>query len=245
MIRQAYATMDKSPSSINLALIKLGLIAPAWFALIPVLGIAALGIWWYRSSRAIAKASAWQRLTPVGRMIYYGRMSTFADMMALMIENGTDLKRAVVLAADASGDRLLQSSAEDVAMDIERGLTRSQEQNRFGVENQAVSGEAAAPESSRQSASVVQQDRPAKGRLPPLVNWMLVAGATQSALAEGLRSTAATYRRRSDADGSLAAVVFADGAYRDHRRHDGGAVCNRDAGPLVRNAQKHCRAQVN
>jgi type II secretory pathway component PulF len=195
LIKQTYQDMDAPASSINLHLISLGKIAPQWFAVLPVIGLTLLAVWWYRSSRSATHSTIWQKMTPMGRMIYYGRMATFADMLALMIENGTDLQRAVVLAAESSGDAQLKLRAHEMAADIERGINPSLPQNQsLGGVNQ-TSNKLPAAETTASRASSPTSSK--KRGLPPLVNWLLAGGGNQLALAEGLRNTAATYHRRA------------------------------------------------
>lgn len=80
------------------------------------------GVWLYRSSRAstISHLSA-RGLPTVSRVLHVGRMATFADLLAMMVEQQVPLDEAVVLAAEASGDRMLVKSSGIIAGRIRGG----------------------------------------------------------------------------------------------------------------------------
>lgn len=80
------------------------------------------GIWLYRSSRASAVSDRGARGLPtVASVLHVGRMATFADVLAMMVEQEVPLDEAVVLAAEASGDRLLVKSSGILAERIRGG----------------------------------------------------------------------------------------------------------------------------
>ncbi|MDA1055302.1 MAG: type II secretion system F family protein [Planctomycetota bacterium] len=80
------------------------------------------GVWLYRSSRATAISDRGARGLPtVARVLHVGRMATFADVLAMMVEQQVALDEAVVLAAEASGDRMLVKSSGIIAERIRRG----------------------------------------------------------------------------------------------------------------------------
>ncbi|MBC8353044.1 MAG: type II secretion system F family protein [Planctomycetes bacterium] len=83
------------------------------------------GLWLYRSSRAASISDRGVRGLPtVARVLHVGRMATFADVLAMMVEQRVPLDEAVVLAAEASGDRILMNSSIIIATRI-RGGERS------------------------------------------------------------------------------------------------------------------------
>jgi len=89
-----------------------------------VLGLA--GLWWFRSRRASAIASprvgrlmGW--FPWVGNTLRWTRASAFAEVLALLVENGVPLEQAVVLAAEATGDAELIAGAGDAAGRLARG----------------------------------------------------------------------------------------------------------------------------
>jgi general secretion pathway protein F len=80
------------------------------------------GIWLYRSSRATAITDRGLRGLPnVARILHVCRMATFADVLAMMIEQQVALDEAVVLAAEASGDRILVQASGTIAERIRGG----------------------------------------------------------------------------------------------------------------------------
>jgi type II secretory pathway component PulF len=168
-VTQTYRAMNIAASKLNLGLAALGQHATIWMPWIPLVALVALSIWWYRSSRAAAQQPRWLQFTPAGRLLHASQIATFTDLLALLIESETPLGEAVVLAAEAGGDRQLLVAARQFATKTERG----------GFGRAQLAGAA---------------DR--NFGFPPLVNWLLTGG-NQTTLAESLRSTAAAYRRRA------------------------------------------------
>ncbi len=113
-VTHMYESMDLAPSPLNLQLAELGRTAPTWAPWIPLVAITALALWWYSSRRATLR-TGWLRFTPTSRLLYYGQLAAFADLLALLIEHDTPLGHAVLLAADAGGDKRLKKSAHQFA----------------------------------------------------------------------------------------------------------------------------------
>ena len=61
------------------------------------------------------------RLPGVGAAMRYYRISLFADLLGMLLNNQVPLEKALTLAATASGDRRLARDAQSVADDIRRG----------------------------------------------------------------------------------------------------------------------------
>jgi type II secretory pathway component PulF len=177
-VTHMYESMDLAPSPLNLQLAELGRTAPTWAPWIPLVAIVALALWWY-SSRRTTLRTGWLRFTPTNRLLYYGQLAAFADLLALLIEHNTPLGQAVLLAADAGGDKRLKKSAHQFAT-----LTTA------GVKVPA-SPNAVLPSENPSAATAAQLSG-----FPPLVGWLLAGGGSQEALVKSLRSTAQTYRRR-------------------------------------------------
>ncbi len=86
--------------------------------------------WWILSRRAWAveggrrrRGKRWfsERYPTVGNLLFAGRMATFAETLALLIEHEVPLGEAVGLSADASGDRRLRESGHQLAEQLRRG----------------------------------------------------------------------------------------------------------------------------
>jgi general secretion pathway protein F len=120
-ITQMYQSMHAPLSRINLALAEAGRYAYLWAPWIPLFALLIIGFWWYRSTRAATINLGLVRITPAGRLMHYGRLATFSDMLALLIDSGAGLAQSVVLAADASGDQELRQVARQYAEDLENG----------------------------------------------------------------------------------------------------------------------------
>jgi len=107
-----------------------------WSLWVPVALLLCLLWWWLRSGRALrfAGASTWEdrrrflfgrrrphRVRSVVQAVRDGRMATFAELLRLMHEQQVPMPEAVVLAADASGDRVLSRGARQIAARLESG----------------------------------------------------------------------------------------------------------------------------
>lgn len=104
--------------------------APDWLPWLPPLLLAVLVLWWVRSRSAWRLESAGQiqrsgtRRTGIprfGQLLAAGRLATFADTLALLVEHGLPYHEALQLAADASGDRGLCDAVHSLAQRLERG----------------------------------------------------------------------------------------------------------------------------
>ncbi|MHB0956961.1 MAG: type II secretion system F family protein [Pirellulaceae bacterium] len=102
-----------------------------WGPIVLILGFL---VWWYFSGRAIrsltgtgrSRASRFlfgrtRRWPSVGQALRDGRMATFAELLRLMNDHRIPMPEAVVLAADASGDRALSQGARQIARRLEGG----------------------------------------------------------------------------------------------------------------------------
>jgi general secretion pathway protein F len=167
LVSEAYQTLNVPPNRLNRALVNLGETANIWGPALPLFVLLPVGIWWYWSGRAKQlHGRLGERILPTARLIKYGQIATFADVLALLVEHEAPLGESIVLAADASGDRQLARGARTLASNIERG------------------GNADAVPATIEGC-------------PPLLAWLLSRGSTQPGLAESLRRTAESYRRRA------------------------------------------------
>ena len=104
--------------------------APYWLPWLPLAVVVPLTVWWFRSRRAWSLEGANPR-GPRGRSRGYrqgfrsvlqaGRISIFAETLALLLQQDVPLDEAVVLAGDASADRGLRESCRQLAERLRRG----------------------------------------------------------------------------------------------------------------------------
>ena len=97
-----------------------------WGPALPLLILVLAAAWWYCSSRAaIAEPRLAGRLLGwlpwVGGTMRLSRTATFAEVLALLVENRVPLDEAIVLAAEASGDRRILPGARQLAAGLRRG----------------------------------------------------------------------------------------------------------------------------
>jgi len=105
--------------------------APHWLPWLPPILLAVLVLWWVRSRSAWRLEAAGRadqarrpaRIPRVGQLLFAGRMATFADTLALLVEHGVPYHEAMGLAAEASGDRGLRDTVRPLAERLERGQT--------------------------------------------------------------------------------------------------------------------------
>ena len=171
LMLHAFEDLTSSSEPLLAKMVWLGQTADSWAVWPPLLVVAGLAVGWYRSGRAAWRSDGaggagfpWPTF---GRLVRDGRQATFAEVLSLLVRQQVPLDEALTLAADASGDRGLQSAAQRMADNLRRGgdLTGSEE---------------------------------TAGPLPPLVAWLLSAGASPQRLSETLALTAATYRQRAE-----------------------------------------------
>ena len=95
---------------------------------VPVAIILLSAVWWFRSARATLLQPGpsmvilgW--LPWMGRMMRSCRVAMFCEVLALLIENRVPLGEAIVLAAEAAGDRRMIRGSKEIADALSRGLT--------------------------------------------------------------------------------------------------------------------------
>jgi type II secretory pathway component PulF len=193
-----YESMKKPASQINTQLTALGETAFAWAPWVPLVILATFALAWFFSNRATAGDPLLVRLTPAGRMLHYNRFAAFSETLALLVDHGIPFNEAVVLAADASGDKNIQDAAHELAAEVERGGGFFVGRGSPDPAQVATEGLQVARSGDRATTLATKHDslkRP-KG-FPPLVAWLLTSGCPAPALADSLRSTAEAYRRRA------------------------------------------------
>jgi type II secretory pathway component PulF len=81
-----------------------------------------LVIWWYRSARVSALTSRRSgRAANLVQVLRAGQLATFAEILALLVEQEVPLDEAVVLASAASGDVRLAQGGQQMAAEIRSG----------------------------------------------------------------------------------------------------------------------------
>jgi general secretion pathway protein F len=154
------------------ALAGLGASAWIWGPIVPAL-VAALVLAWYASGRARAlgvdRGLGW--VPWLRATLADWRASNLAGWLALLVEHGVPLADAVELASAATGDASLDAAGRAIAAAARRGEP---------IDAAARAG-----------------GSPGPGGLPPLLRWMIVAGAGRGELAPALRHAAETYRLRA------------------------------------------------
>jgi len=76
-------------------------------------------VWVSRASLLDARPG--RKVTTIGRILRAGRLATFAETLALLLEQELPLAEALELACQSSGDRGLKMAGDDLAQAIRRG----------------------------------------------------------------------------------------------------------------------------
>ncbi len=149
-------------------LASLGDSAVYWAWIVPALVVLAV-IGWFGTgrARALGPYHALRWVPWMRGILNHWQASNFADWLALLIEHGVPLADGIELAAQATGDPSLGNAAKALAEASRRGETPR--------------------ESLRREASP----------LPPLLQWLLLAGEQQGALVPALQHASRTYRDRA------------------------------------------------
>lgn len=104
--------------------------APYWLPWLPLAVMIPLAVWWFRSRRAWSLEGSPPPGPRAGRrghrqsyrsVLQAGRISIFAETLALLLQQDVPLDEAVCLAADASADRGLRESCRQLAERLRRG----------------------------------------------------------------------------------------------------------------------------
>ena len=103
--------------------------APQWAPWLPLAFMVLIILWWLRSRRAWyvegqrGSAKGWfsEYFPTIGNLLYAGRVGTFAEVLALLVEHDVPLNEAIALASDASGDSRLRESGRELAERVQRG----------------------------------------------------------------------------------------------------------------------------
>jgi type II secretory pathway component PulF len=137
---RTYYDLVSRPDPVIAALDQINRVLPTWAPWMAVVLCVVLLALWYRSGRALHSTTnsargvvgRWlsggnrpRRWPSVRQAMQDGRLATFAELLKLMHDHQVPLPEAVVLAADASGDRALGQSARELARRLESGAVLS------------------------------------------------------------------------------------------------------------------------
>ena len=152
---------------------RMGHYAVYWGPIIPLLVVVFLAFWMGTGkaqafgtapARTLLRWLPWTR-----RLLDDSAAASFAELLALLVEQGVPFPQAIELAGEASGDPSLEAEARTLAAAVRQGDAGAQ--------------------------AVVLTSR--RGGLPALLGWLLGAGYRQGAIVPALQHAAATYRRRT------------------------------------------------
>ena len=114
-----------------------GEFATLWLPIVQGLVLLTFGCWWFRANRALvlqtgrsAPVLGW--MPGVRRMIAYAQSAALAEILGLLLEHGVPLGEAVLLAADAVGDRGTREAARTLAAAVEQGAAPAASPRRAG-----------------------------------------------------------------------------------------------------------------
>jgi len=94
----------------------------AWLPWLWGAAIVVLLVFLVRVSRAsVLTAQPGRRASTIGQILQAGRLATFSEVLALLLEQQLPLAEALELACQSSGDRGLKNSGDDLARAIRRG----------------------------------------------------------------------------------------------------------------------------
>ena len=110
-----------------------------FLVLIPIMLVVLAIVWWRRTGRAYGlrnAATGWMYswLPGASRLMRFGQIATFSDLLALFVNQNVPLGEALTLAAKATGARGIIDDAEQLRERLERGDTLPwKSQTRHGI----------------------------------------------------------------------------------------------------------------
>jgi general secretion pathway protein F len=151
----------------------------AWWAVpLPLIGVASLGIWWFKSSRAQTISSSTLMRWPASLSLLRNcRLATFAEVLSLLVRQNVPLHKGLELASAASGDAGLREAGASVAASLRRGEPLTA--NDAGL-----------------------------SAFPPLLGWLIAHGARTESLGNMLREMAERYRNKAKHAANWSAVYL-------------------------------------
>jgi general secretion pathway protein F len=149
---------------------RLGELAPYWWPVWPILLVLLVVAWWRSGRTSTFQSTSWSvlRMIPWMRSLLSDyEAAGFAELLALLLENGVPLPRAVQLAAASTGNAAAIAGAKKMAEGVERG--ESPAEAARGLTDRAIR---------------------------PLIRWSLSAGESQGSTVKSLHALAPMYRLR-------------------------------------------------
>lgn len=141
-----------------------------WFWVIPA-ALFVLGMAWFIVTQT-GGMSDWINWVPgASRLLRNSRLQAFAEVMALLVRQQVPLGQALRLAGSATGDARLNTDAEQLADQIERGDTETSNSDRGARNSRGI---------------------------PPFLRWSLLNSHRSGKLEASLDRASETYRRRTD-----------------------------------------------
>jgi type II secretory pathway component PulF len=93
-----------------------------WGPLGPAVVLLGVVIWWWQSRKALSLGGGWLGWVPGARaMVRLSQSATFADVLALLVDQRVPLADGLRLASAACGNRAMAADADQLATAIERG----------------------------------------------------------------------------------------------------------------------------
>lgn len=100
----------------------------SWWPLAPAAVVALALVWWWQSGRALllqprfaTRALGW--IPGIRKLFAHSQMATFADVLALLVEQRAPLDQAVVLAAEATGSPALIAEGRRIGDALRQGTS--------------------------------------------------------------------------------------------------------------------------
>lgn len=130
MVSFAVKDATRTTDPLLAKMVWLGETAPSWAVWPPLIVLVALAVAWYRSGRGAWERScgkvsrigcAGWRWPSLASLVRDGRFATFAELLSLLVRQQIPLDEALLLAADASGDRGLKADAQQLAEQLRAG----------------------------------------------------------------------------------------------------------------------------
>jgi len=125
-VRPAYESFGGPASGWLHWFASLGTTANYWGPAVPVVAVTAVCIWWRRSGSALLLQPSWAGrllgwIPGLKQLLAWSQAATFADVLALLIEQQVPLADGIALAAESTGSRALTRDAELMAAALRRG----------------------------------------------------------------------------------------------------------------------------